>query len=79
VAALNARLVEDGVAPDRVTRLRGPAGLDIGAITPEEIALAILAHIVRERRRGAREPLCQTNLERASSTPKTALADAIDH
>jgi xanthine dehydrogenase accessory factor len=78
-AALKAQLIQDGLAPDRVSRLRGPAGLDIGAITPEEIALAILADIVCERRRGAREPLGQTNLERASSTPKAALADAIDH
>jgi xanthine dehydrogenase accessory factor len=53
--ALKARLIEGGLAPDLVARLRGPAGLDIGAITPEEIALAILADIVRERRRGARE------------------------
>jgi xanthine dehydrogenase accessory factor len=52
---LKGRLVEDGLAPEVVARLRAPAGLDIGAITPEEIALAILADIVRERRRGARE------------------------
>jgi xanthine dehydrogenase accessory factor len=34
-------------------RLRTPAGVDIGARTPEEIALAILAEIVQERRAGA--------------------------
>jgi xanthine dehydrogenase accessory factor len=78
-AALKARLIEDGIAPDRVARLRGPAGLDIGAITPEEIALAIIADIVRERRRGTREPLSQTGAKRARGTPKAALADAIDH
>jgi xanthine dehydrogenase accessory factor len=77
-AVLKARLIEDGMAPDRVARLRGPAGLDIGAITPEEIALAILADIVRERRRGAREALGQTGVKRAVSTRKAALADAID-
>jgi xanthine dehydrogenase accessory factor len=54
-AALKSRLIEDGLAPDLVARLRAPAGLSIGAITPEEIALAILADIVRERRSGARE------------------------
>jgi xanthine dehydrogenase accessory factor len=79
VAALKARLIEDGMAPDRVARLRGPAGLDIGAITPEEIALAILADIVRERRRGAREAFGQTGAKRARSTGEAALADAIDH
>jgi xanthine dehydrogenase accessory factor len=35
-------------------RLHGPAGLAIGAIDPEEIALSILAEIVRERRRPQR-------------------------
>jgi xanthine dehydrogenase accessory factor len=31
--------------------LRGPAGIPIGAVTPEEIALSILADIVQARRR----------------------------
>jgi xanthine dehydrogenase accessory factor len=40
--------------PDALrTRLRTPAGLDIGARTAPEIALAILAEIVQERRSGA--------------------------
>lgn len=35
-------------------RLHGPAGLDIGAIDPEEIALSILSEIVQDRRRTQR-------------------------
>jgi xanthine dehydrogenase accessory factor len=44
-------LRETGVAEARLTRLKCPAGLDIGASTPEEIALSILAEIVQLRRR----------------------------
>ena len=33
--------------------LHCPAGLDIGAVTPDEIALSILAEIIRERRKAA--------------------------
>ena len=41
--------------PDaRKRRLHGPAGLDIGAIDPEEIALSILGEIVQDRRRPQR-------------------------
>lgn len=53
-ATLTARLKEEGLAADRVQRLRSPAGLDIGAITPEEIALSIVAEVVELRRRGRR-------------------------
>lgn len=49
IAKLSARIAGD-VAAERVAALHGPAGLAIGAIDPEEIALAILAEIVRERR-----------------------------
>jgi xanthine/CO dehydrogenase XdhC/CoxF family maturation factor len=39
-------LAEHGVGPDQLARIHGPAGLDIGADTPGEIALAILAELV---------------------------------
>ncbi len=39
-----------GVAAERLARLKAPAGLDLGAITPDEIALSILAEIVALRR-----------------------------
>jgi xanthine dehydrogenase accessory factor len=44
-----------GVSPERLARLKAPAGLDLGAITPDEIAVSILAEIVKVRR--GREPL----------------------
>jgi xanthine dehydrogenase accessory factor len=48
--ALKAELAQHGVPADRLARLKAPAGLDLGAITPEEIALSILAEIVAVRR-----------------------------
>lgn len=50
-AALADSLRKKGVGEDRLAVLVSPAGLDIGAITPEEIALSILAEIVQKRRR----------------------------
>lgn len=52
---LKTELVDAGLAAEAAARLRSPAGLDIGAITPEEIALSILAEIVQERRKHVRE------------------------
>ncbi|HXJ78071.1 MAG TPA: XdhC family protein [Candidatus Methylomirabilis sp.] len=40
------------VPEDRIGRLKAPAGLDIGAVTPEEIAVSILAEIIQVRRAG---------------------------
>ena len=51
-AVLRAALLAAGADPERVARLRAPAGLDIGAVTPEEIALSIVAELVEVRRRG---------------------------
>jgi xanthine dehydrogenase accessory factor len=51
VAALKSALLAEGCAAAWLDALHAPAGLDIGAVTPEEIALSILAEIVRERRR----------------------------
>jgi len=50
--ALKAKLKEQGVTPERLGKLKAPAGLDLGAITPDEIAISILAEIVAVRRGG---------------------------
>ena len=50
-AAVVEELRAAGVSDDELRRLRTPAGLDIGARGPEEIALSILAEIVAVRRR----------------------------
>jgi len=47
---------ELGVPEDALSVVRSPAGLDLGAETPEEIALAILAEIVHFSRRNALSP-----------------------
>ena len=48
--ALKATLAARGVAAERLEKLKAPAGLDLGAITPDEIAISILAEIVAVRR-----------------------------
>ncbi len=52
-AELKAQLAARGVAAERLAALHSPAGLDIGGITPEEIALSVLAEIVQERRKAS--------------------------
>jgi xanthine dehydrogenase accessory factor len=44
------RLAEAGMSPEQVARLRAPIGLDIGAATPEEMAISILGEIIALRR-----------------------------
>jgi len=51
------RLREAGVSEEQLTRIRAPIGLDIGAVSPEEVALAIMAEIVAARRGGTGAPL----------------------
>jgi xanthine dehydrogenase accessory factor len=50
--ALKATLAKRGVTAERLAKLKAPAGLDLGAITPDEIAISILAEIVAVRRSG---------------------------
>jgi len=54
MVALRERLIAEGLDAGTLDRVKAPAGLDLGAITPEEIAMSILAEITFERRRGQR-------------------------
>jgi xanthine dehydrogenase accessory factor len=54
MASLREKLIGEGIDATALDRIKAPAGLDLGAITPEEIAMSILAEITVERRRGQR-------------------------
>ncbi len=70
IAALRA----EGISDADLARINAPIGLDIGARTPEETAIAIAAEIValRERRRGGR--LTENNLPVHNPRPAAAQA-----
>lgn len=52
VATIFRKLEGEGVSRERLEAVRAPIGLDIGAVVPEEIAVAIVAEMVHERRAG---------------------------
>ena len=51
------RLRDAGADEEMLDKVHAPIGLDIGAVTPEEVALAIMAEIVTVRRGGDGRPL----------------------
>ena len=46
VSRLYEALRKESVPPDRLTRIHAPVGLNIGAVTPQEIAVSILAELI---------------------------------
>jgi xanthine dehydrogenase accessory factor len=52
-----ARLRESGFGEEVLKEVRAPVGLDLGAVSPEEVALAVLAEMVAHRRGGTGAPL----------------------
>lgn len=55
VAIVRKRLADRGVDAGRLKRLHSPIGLPIGAVTPTEIAVSILAEIIQARRQAQKE------------------------
>ncbi len=84
-AAVVEALGRRGVPAARLGRLKGPAGLDIGAATPEEIAVSILAEVIQHRRSAkvdvepapvpgpaaARDPVCGMLVDIASAAHRS--------
>jgi xanthine dehydrogenase accessory factor len=64
-------LHEEGISADKLARVRAPIGLDLGGGTPEEIALCIMAEIIKLRHGGTgiamSEPLRERYKERLMS------------
>jgi xanthine dehydrogenase accessory factor len=67
-ALLRDALLAKGVSRDALERVAAPAGLDIGARTPEEIAVSIMAQIVEHRNAAAK----------GTSVPAKPVREAID-
>src|SRR5512134_1978285 len=66
-------LNESNLTQEQITRLKYPAGLDFGAVTPEEIALSILAEIIQRRRQ-----LPITSYQSPVSNPSTSLTTSLE-
>lgn len=49
-AALREKFAKDGMSEGQLATFKAPAGIDLGAITPDEIAVSILAEIIAARR-----------------------------
>ncbi len=54
--SLAEKLAADGLSQADIDSVKAPAGLDLGAVTPEEIALSILAQLVQVRRSAVKQP-----------------------
>ena len=50
------QLIEEGLSPDALKGIHAPIGLDIGAITPQEIAVSILAELIAVKHGRISEP-----------------------
>jgi len=74
-SAVVAELHAEGLPAERLARLETPAGLDLGARTPEEIALSILARVVAVRRG---EQTLSVRVVAPAPAPATEPATAID-
>jgi xanthine dehydrogenase accessory factor len=73
-------LLTSGLKEQQIEHLKAPAGLDVGAVTPEEIAASILAELVQVRRRGpiTKEDDTRFHVEEQSSSNEAVLASAVE-
>lgn len=57
VRATFEQLLAEGIPRERLAEIRAPVGMDLGAETPEEIAISVAAQLVQEWRGGSGLPL----------------------
>jgi xanthine dehydrogenase accessory factor len=69
VGAVLQHLIDGALDEETAGRVHTPIGLDIGAETPEEIAVAIMAEIIQARRGGTGQPMRETTKRRRGVAP----------
>jgi xanthine dehydrogenase accessory factor len=69
VLSVYAALEKEGIAPEKLERVHAPVGLEIGALTPEEIAISITAELIAIRRNAAGLAHKAVKLAAAHTTP----------
>ena len=52
ISFVKEKLMEKGIPAERLDRVSSPIGLDLGAVTPEEITISVLAEIIQAKRKG---------------------------
>lgn len=67
VANTFARLTEEGITDEQIQSIHAPIGLPIGAVTPGEIAVSILAEIIQEKNRSGSSSVSTELLESSKS------------
>lgn len=67
-------LASAGIPSQKITAVRAPAGLDLGAATPEEIALSIMSQMIVVRRGGSAAPL---GLKESDLEKQTGSTDSV--
>ncbi|MDB5316096.1 MAG: XshC-Cox1-family protein [Rhodospirillales bacterium] len=70
-------LRDEGFSDNELARLRAPAGLDLRARTPEEIAFAVMGEVVMLRRGGTGAPLNASAAARTPTTKPVRVLDAV--
>jgi xanthine dehydrogenase accessory factor len=76
VARIYDTLLEEALSPDLLKNVHAPIGLDIGAVTPQEIAVSILAELIavkhgKMRSRDVAELSLKWSPAKAASRPKS--------
>jgi xanthine dehydrogenase accessory factor len=76
--AIYKELESDGIAADKFAQVHAPVGLEIGAVTPEEIAVAIVAEMIAVRRHALPSLPSKAYHYESRQTVSDAAQDAIE-
>jgi len=68
----------EGIAPEKFADVHAPVGLEIGAVTPEEIAVAIVAEMIAVRRRAVPNAASKAFSYSVRQTPAGDAQDAVE-